>query len=61
MKGVKTYFGLVVIQIAFITVVILGITAVRIFDAQGFEELREIYGRYALFDTDTSLVYGEEP
>ncbi len=60
MSFLKTYFGIILIQLIFITVFVLGMTVIRFFDTGSFEKLKEEYSSYALYDTDISLVYDGE-
>ena len=60
MDFAKTYFGLVLIELIFITVIILAITGIRFFDTKGFNDLHDKYSSYVCYDTDISLVYDGE-
>lgn len=60
MSFLKAYFKVILIQLIFVTVFILGITAIRFFDTGSFEKIKSTYSSYALYDTDVSLVYDGE-
>lgn len=60
MSFIKRVSGLIFIQLIFITVIILVITAVRFIFPDDYQNLKNIYSSYALYDTDISLVYDGE-
>lgn len=51
---------LMLFQIAFAVIIVVLITAIRFFLPQTFNEFREQYKPHFQFDTDISLVDGEE-
>lgn len=57
MHIVRSFLTLVLIQIIFISVFIVTLTAIRFFDAASFEKMKEIYVKYAEFNTSISYVY----
>ncbi|MEE0928652.1 MAG: hypothetical protein UIG59_05630 [Acutalibacteraceae bacterium] len=60
MKLFKTYLGLVLLQLIFATALILLLTGLRYFDNHSFSRIMGEYNKYADFDADTSLVYGDD-
>ena len=54
------FISILTLQIAFITIVFLILTGIRVFDNKSFNDILETYKKYALYDTDVLLVYDGE-
>jgi hypothetical protein len=57
MKFIKIFLGMLLIQTIFLTTIFIGITVIRFFDSNSFNEIIESYSKYALYDLSTSIVY----
>ena len=56
----KKFSYIIILELVILTIFIMTITAIRFINADLFGELKAIYEKYVLVETDISLVLGGE-
>ena len=56
----KRFFNIIMLELITVSLFIIIITAIRFINADLFNELKAVYEKYMLVETDISLVLGGE-
>jgi hypothetical protein len=59
-KFIKDYSGIVIIELVTVTAIIISLTVMRFFFPSVLYKIMTEYNKYADFDADVSIVYGED-
>ena len=59
MKNLNPFLKLLILEVAFVFVIVISFTAIRFLENESFLSLRDLYKQFAEFDATVSYVYEE--